>query len=70
MSNVKYIDVSYHDVGRSLYCEGGLEGLTKLTKSNRIQRLDSEKKAEIKKMLLEQKTMDIFFNKHNYLLQT
>lgn len=41
-----------------MYCEGGLERLTKLTKSIRIQRLDSEKKAEIKKMLLEQKPTD------------
>jgi transposase len=41
-----------------MYCEGGLERLTKLTKSIRIQRLDSEKKVEIKKMLLEQKPTD------------
>ena len=41
-----------------MYCEGGLEALTKLTKSNRAQRLDSEKKVEIKKMLLEQKPTD------------
>lgn len=40
------------------YCQGGLKALVTPTKSDRIQRLSRPQKAEIKKMLLEQKPSD------------
>ncbi|MDP5016592.1 MAG: winged helix-turn-helix domain-containing protein [Dolichospermum sp.] len=40
------------------YCQGGLKALVTPIKSKRIQRLSSEQKEEIKRMLLEKKPTD------------
>ncbi|MBD2150579.1 helix-turn-helix domain-containing protein [Pseudanabaena sp. FACHB-1277] len=41
-----------------MYCVGGLEGLTQVSVSNKPERLSGEQKAELKRMLLENKPID------------
>lgn len=41
-----------------IYCEGGLPALAQPIKSNRSQRLDVAKKAEIEKMIFERQPID------------
>ncbi len=41
-----------------MYCVGGLEGLIQVSVSNKPERLSGEQKAELKRMLLENKPID------------
>jgi len=54
------LDCARESIARwiDMYLEGGLTALTKVVKSERLQRLSIEQKAEMKVMLLEQKPTD------------